>query len=153
MMHRLLLLTLCLLLAAACSHHRNTVSATVDSVRTSTTTHLSAADCTVLDTQEVRAVKHDTVQHSVQGVVVKRGDTLAWKLTALTIAAAGQRLHAAGSNRLHASEQTYEDDILRYMVGKSSVTPTRPQPIKPWAIVLAVVLASALIFSLKNRNK
>ena len=34
MMHRLLILPLCLLLAAACSHHRSTVTATSDTTRT-----------------------------------------------------------------------------------------------------------------------
>ena len=133
MMHRLLLLSLCLLLAAACSHHRSTVSttnhrstvnATADSVRTTTTTHSATADCTAFDTLAARAVKHDTVQHAVHGLVVKRGDTLAWKLTAFTVAAAEQRMQAEGSKRLQASERTYEDEILRYLVAKSAVTDT-----------------------------
>ena len=133
MMHRLLLLTICLLLAAACSHHRSTVSttnhrstvnATVDSVRTNTATHSASADCTAFDTLAARAVKHDTVQHALHGVVVKRGDTLAWKLTAFTVAAAEQRMKTVGSKRLQASERTYEDEILRYLVAKSAVTDT-----------------------------
>ena len=94
MMHRLLLLTLCLLLAAACSHHRSTVTATADTTRTREC--LEALRSIKADTLATRSAQHDTARTTVQGMIVHRGaDTVLWQLTTQTTRAAHQWQHAA----------------------------------------------------------
>ena len=96
MMHRLLLLTLCLLLAAACSHHRSTVKATVDTTRTREC--FEALRSIKADTLATRAAQHDTARTTVQGMIVHRGaDTVLWTVTTQTTRAAHQWQHAAAT--------------------------------------------------------
>lgn len=94
MMHRLLILPLCLLLAAACSHHRSTVSSTADTTRTREC--LEALRSIKADTMATRAAQHDTARTTVQGMIVHRGaDTVLWTVTKQTTRAAHQWQHAA----------------------------------------------------------
>lgn len=150
-MARILITLVLVWLAAGCSH-RHTVRSTADTVRTTTATTTSAASCTSVDTLAARAVRHDTLQHAVAGVVVKRGDTIAWQWTAVTVAAAEHRLHATEATRFEAAARTATADTSRYMEHEATVTANRPRA-SPWALVLAVVLAVALFFTLFNRNK
>lgn len=139
-------------LAAGCSH-RHTVRSTADTVRTTTATHTAAAACTEVDTLAARAVRHDTLQHAVQGVVVKRGDTVEWQWTAVTVAAAEHRLHATEATRFEAAARTFAADTSRYMEHEVTVTATRPSAANPWPLRLAAVLAIVLILRIFTRNK
>lgn len=141
-----------LCLAAGCSH-RHTVRTTADTVRTTTATHTAAAACTAVDTLAARAVRHDTLQHAVQGVVVKRGDTVEWQWTAVTVAAAEHRLHTTEATHFEAAAHTATADTTRYMEHEVSATATRRPAVNAWALRLAVVLAIVLIlriFTIRN---
>lgn len=112
MMHRLLLLTICLLLAAACSHHRSTVSATADTTRTREC--FEALRSIKADTMAVRAAQHDTARTTVQGLIVHRGaDTVLWQMTTQTTRAAHQWQHAATTATEAAATTTRTDESVQ----------------------------------------
>lgn len=108
MMHRLLILTLYLLLAAACSHHRSTVKATADTTRTREC--FEALRSIKADTLAARAAQNDTARTTVQGMIVHRGaDTVLWEMTTQTTRAAHQWQHAA-TTATEAAATTYRTD-------------------------------------------
>lgn len=112
MMHRLLLLTLCLLLAAACSHHRSTVKATADTTRTSEC--FEALRSIKADTLATRAAQHDTARTTVQGMIVHRGaDTVLWTVTSQTTRAAHQWQHAATTATEDATTTQRTDESVQ----------------------------------------
>ena len=112
MMHRLLIITLCLLLAAACSHHRSSVSSTADTTRTREC--LEALRSIKADTLATRAAQHDTARTTVQGMIVHRGaDTVLWTVTTQTTRAAHQWQHAATTATEAAATTTRTDESVQ----------------------------------------
>lgn len=139
MMHRLLLLTLCLLLAAACSHHRITVKATADTTRTREC--FEALRSIKADTLATRAAQHDTARTTVQGMIVHRGaDTVLWKVTTQTTRAAHQWHHAA-TTATEAAATTHRTDERVQATG-ANVTAEHKPSLKStvrWGIIIGVI--------------
>lgn len=112
MMHRLLILPIVLLLAAACSHHRSTVKATADTTRTREC--FEALRSIKADTLATRAAQHDTARTTVQGMIVHRGpDTVLWELTTQTTRAAHQWQHAAATATEDAATTHRTDESVK----------------------------------------
>lgn len=139
MMHRLLILTLCLLLAAACSHHRSTVKATADTTRTSEC--FEALRSIKADTLATRAAQHDTARTTVQGIIVHRGtDTVLWQMTTQTTRAAHQWQHAATTATEDAAT-THRNDESVQATG-ATVTAEHQPTLKSavrWGILIGVI--------------
>lgn len=139
MMHRLLLLTLCLLLAAACSHHRSTVSATADT--TSTSECFEALRVIKADTMAARAAQHDTARTTVQGMIVHRGaDTVLWAMTTQTTRAAHQWQHAATTATEDAATTTRTSESVQ--ATGATVTAEHKPTLKSavrWGILIGVI--------------
>lgn len=139
MMHRLLLLTLCLLLAAACSHHRSTVKATADTTRTSEC--FEALRSIKADTLVTRAAQHDTARTTVQGMIVHRGsDTVLWTVTTQTTRAAHQWQHAATSATEDATTTQRTDESVQATWAKKTVEhqPSMKSAVR-WGILIGVI--------------
>lgn len=112
MMHRLLILSLCLLLAAACSHHRSSVSSSADTTRTREC--FEALRSIKADTLATRAAQHDTARTTVQGMIVHRGaDTVLWAVTTQTTRAVHQWQHAATTATEAAATTTHTDESVQ----------------------------------------
>ena len=139
MMHRLLLLPLCLLLAAACSHHRSTVKATADTTRTREC--FEALRSIKADTLATRAAQHDTAHTTVQGMIVNRGaDTVLWTVTTQTTRAAHQWQHAATS-ATEAAATIHRTDESVQATG-ATVTAEHKPSLKSavrWGILIGVI--------------
>ena len=135
MMHRLLILPLCLLLAAACSHHRSTVTATADTTRTREC--FEALRSIKADTLATRAAQHDTAHTTVQGIIVHRGaDTV----TTQTTRAAHQWQHAATS-ATEAAATTHRTDESVQATGATVTAehkPTMKSAVR-WGILIGVI--------------
>lgn len=139
MMHRLLLLTLCLLLAAACSHHRSTVKATADTTRTSEC--FEALRSIKGDTLAARAAQHDTARTTVQGMIVHRGaDTVLWQMTTQTLRAAHQWQHAATTATEDAAttNRTSEKVQATGATRTAEHKPTMERAVR-WGILIGVI--------------
>lgn len=154
MMHRLLLLTLCLLLAAACSHHRSTVSATADT--TSTRECFEALRSIKADTLATRAAQHDTALTTVQGMIVHRGaDTVLWQVTTQTTRAAHQWQHAA-TTATEAASTTQRTDESVQATGATKTVEHQPTLSVGWRRIIIRVVISIIIlivfFKLSERN-
>ena len=139
MMHRLLILTLCLLLAAACSHHRSTVTATADTTRTREC--FEALRSIKADTLATRAAQHDTAHTTVQGIIVHRGaDTVLWTVTTQTTRAAHQWQHAA-TTATEAASTTHRTDESVQATGTTHTAehkPTMKSAVR-WGILIGVI--------------
>ena len=139
MMHRLLLLTFCLLLAAACSHHRSTVKATSDTTRTSEC--FEALRSIKADTLATRAAQHDTARTTVQSMIVHRGaDTVLWTVTTQTTRAAHQWQHAA-TKATEAAATNHRTDESVQATG-ATVTAEHQPSLKSavrWGILIGVI--------------
>lgn len=139
MMHRLLILTLCLLLAAACSHHRSSVSSTADTTRTREC--LDALRSIKADTMATRAAQHDTARTTVQGLIVHRGpDTVLWQVTTQTTRAAHQWQHAA-TTATEAAATTHRTDESVQATGATKTDehqPTLKSAVR-WGILIGVI--------------
>ena len=139
MMHRLLILTLCLLLAAACSHHRSTVTATADTTRTREC--FEALRSIKADTLATRAAQHDTAHTTVQGIIVHRGaDTVLWTVTTHTTRAAHQWQHAA-TTATEAASTTHRTDESVQATGTTHTAehkPTMKSAVR-WGILIGVI--------------
>ena len=139
MMHRLLLLTLCLLLAAACSHHRSSVKATVDTTRTSEC--FEALRSIKADTLAARAAQHDTARTTVQGMIVHRGpDTVLWQMTTQTTRAAHQWQHeATTATEAAATTQRTAESVQATGATKTvEHQPTLKSAVR-WGILIGVI--------------
>ena len=139
MMHRLLILPLCLLLAAACSHHRSTVTATSDTTRTREC--LEALRSIKADTLATRAAQHDTARTTVQGIIVHRGaDTVLWQLTTQTTRAAHQWQHAATTATEAAATTTRTDESVQ-ATGTTHTAEHKPslKSAVRWGILIGVI--------------
>lgn len=148
MMHRLLLIPIFLLLAAACSHHRSTVKATADTTRTREC--LEALRSIKADTVATRAAQHDTARTTVQGMIVHRGaDTVLWTLTTQTTRAAHQWQHAAAT-ATEASATTQRTDDSVQATGATKTVEHQPsmKSAVRWGILIGVIgtMIVALIF-------
>lgn len=149
MMHRLLLLTLCLLLAAACSHHRSTVKATADTTRTREC--FEALRSIKADTLATRAAQHDTALTTVQGMIVHRGaDTVLWTVTTQTTRAAHQWQHAA-TTATEAAAATQRTDESVQATGTTKTVEHQPTLSVSWQrlIIRAVISIIILIVFFK----
>lgn len=139
MMHRLLLLSLVLLLAAACSHHRSTVKATADTTRTREC--FEALRSIKADTLATRAAQHDTARTTVQGMIVHRGaDTVLWTVTTQTTRAAHQWQHAATTVTEDAATTKRTDERLQ--ATGATVTAEHQPTLKSavrWGILIGVI--------------
>ena len=139
MMHRLLILPLCLLLAAACSHHRSTVKATADTTRTRE--GFEALRSIKADTMATRAAQHDTARTTVQGMIVHRGaDTVLWQVTTQTTRAAHQWQHAATTATEAAATTTRTDESVQ--ATGATVTAEHKPSLKSavrWGILIGVI--------------
>lgn len=139
MMHRLLILTLCLLLAAACSHHRSTVSATADTTRTSEC--LEALRSIKADTMATRAAQHDTARTTVHGMIVHRGaDTVLWQMTTQTTRAAHQWQHVATTATEDAASTHRTDESVKATGATRTAEhqPTLKSAVR-WGILIGVI--------------
>ena len=139
MMHRLLILTLCLLLAAACSHHRSTVTATADTTRTREC--FESLRSIKADTIDTRAAQHDNARTTVQGMIVHRGaDTVLWTVTTQTTRAAHQWQHAA-TTATEAAATTHRTDECVQAKGATKTVehqPTLKSAVR-WGIPIGVI--------------
>ena len=139
MMHRLLILTLCLLLAAACSHHRSTVKATADTTRTREC--FEALRSIKADTLATRAAQHDTARTTVQGMIVNRGaDTVLWTVTTQTTRAAHQWQHAA-TTATEAASTIHRTDESVQATGTTHTDEHKPTMKSAvwWGILIGVI--------------
>lgn len=152
MMHRLLLLTLCLLLAAACSHHRSTVKATADTTRTREC--FEALRSIKADTMAARAAQHDTARTTVQGLIVHRGaDTVLWQLTTQTTRSAHQWQHAATTATEAATTTTRTDESVQ-ATGATVTAEHQPTLSGGERLVLVLsVVCIILLIGIIHRNK
>ena len=139
MMHRLLILTLCLLLAAACSHHRSTVKATADTTRTREC--FEALRSIKADTLATRSTQHDTARTTVQGMIVHRGaDTVLWQVTTQATRAAHQWQHAA-TTATEAAATTHRTEESVQATGTTKTAehkPTMKSAVR-WGIPIGVI--------------
>lgn len=138
MMHRLLL-TLCMLLAAACSHHRSTVKATADTTRTSEC--FEALRSIKADTLATRAAQHDTARTTVHGMIVHRGaDTVLWQMTTQTTRAAHQWQHAATA-ATEATATTHRTSEKVQATGATRTAEHQPslKSAVRWGILIGVI--------------
>lgn len=143
MMHRLLLLTLCLLLAAACSHHRSTVKATADTTRTSE--YLEALRSIKADTMVTRAAQHDTARTTVQGMIVHRGaDTVLWQMTTQNTRAAHQWQHAA-TTATEAAATTQRTDERVQATGTTKTAEHKPTMKSAVRLCLLILVIGTMI--------
>lgn len=152
MMHRLLLLTICLLLAAACSHHRSTVSATSDTTRTREC--FEALRVIKADTMATRAAQHDTARTTVQGMIVHRGaDTVLWQMTTQTTRAAHQWQHAA-TTATEAAATTQRTGESVQATGTTVTAEHQPTLSGGERLVLVLsVVGIILLIGIIHRNK
>lgn len=152
MMHRLLLLTLCLLLAAACSHHRSTVSATADTTRTREC--FEALRSIKADTMAVRAAQHDTARTTVHGMIVHRGaDTVLWTVTTQTTRAAHQWQHAATTATEDAAT-THRTDESVQATGATKTVEHQPTLSSGERLVIVIsVVGIIILIGIIHRNK
>lgn len=152
MMHRLLLLTFCLLLAAACSHHRSTVKATADTTRTREC--FEALRSIKADTLATRAAQHDTARTTVQGMIVHRGDdTVVWTVTSQTTRAAHQWQHAATTATEDAAT-THRNDESVQATGATVTAEHQPTLSGGERLVLVLsVVGIILLIGIIHRNK
>lgn len=152
MMHRLLILTLCLLLAAACSHHRSTVKATADT--TSTRECFEALRSIKADTMATRAAQHDTARTTVQGMIVHRGpDTVLWTVTTQTTRAAHQWQHAA-TTATEAAATTHRTDESVQATGATVTAEHKPSLSSGERLVLVLsVVGLIILIGIIHRNK
>ena len=147
MMHRLLLLPLCLLLVAACIHHRSSVSSTADTTRTSE--YLEALRSIKADTLATRATQHDTARTTVQGIIVHRGaDTVLWQLTTQTTRAAHQWQHAATSATEAAATTNRTDESVQATGATKTVEhqPTLESAVRLCLLILVIGTMIVLAF-------
>ena len=138
-MHRLLILPLFLLLAAACSHHRSTVTATADTTRTREC--FEALRSIKADTLATRAAQHDTARTTVQGMIVHRGaDTVLWTVTTQTTRAAHQWQHAA-TTATEATANTHRTDESVQATGATKTAEHKPslKSAVRWGIFIGVI--------------
>lgn len=152
MMHRLLILSLCLLLAVACSHHRSTVKATDDT--TSTRECFEALRSIKADTMATRAAQHDTARTTVQGMIVHRGaDTVLWTVTTQTTRDAHQWQHAATTATEDAATTQRTDESVQATGATKTVEhqPTLSSG-ERLALVLCVV-GIIILIGIIHRNK
>lgn len=151
-MHRLLILTLCLLLAAACSHHRSTVKATADT--TSTRECFEALRSIKADTMATRAAQHDTARTTVQGMIVHRGpDTVLWTVTTQTTRAAHQWQHAA-TTATEAAATTHRTDESVQATGATVTAEHKPSLSSGERLVLVLsVVGLIILIGIIHRNK
>ena len=154
MMHRLLLLTISLLLAAACSHHRSTVSATADTTRTREC--FEALRSIKADTMATRAAQHDTARTTVQGMIVHRGaDTVLWTATTQTTHAAHQWQHAATTATEAAATTTRTDESVQ--TTGATVTAEHKPTMKSTGvlqgIVISVIVAAFIVLIIFKRQE
>ena len=139
MMHRLLILSLCLLLAAACSHHRSSVSSTADTTRTREC--FEALRSIKADTLATRAAQHDTARTTVQGMIVHRGaDTVLWQVTSQTTRAAHLWKHAATTTTEDAATTTRTDENVQATGATRTAEhkPTLKSAVR-WGILIGVI--------------
>lgn len=139
MMHRLLLLTIFLLLAAACSHHRSTVKATADTTRTREC--FEALRSIKADTLATRAAQHDTARTTVQGMIVHRGaDTVLWTVTTQTTRSAHQWQHAATTATEDAAATTRTSEKVQATGATRTAEhkPTLKSAVR-WGILIGVI--------------
>lgn len=145
MMHRLLILSLCLLLAAACSHHRSSVSSTADTTRTREC--FEALRSIKADTMATRAAQHDTARTTVQGMIVHRGaDTVLWTVTKQTTRAAHQWQHAATTATEDAATTTRTDESVQATGATKTVEhqPTLKSAVR-WGILIGVIVTMIVV--------
>lgn len=152
MMHRLLILSLCLLLAAACSHHRSSVSSTADTTRTSEC--FEALRSIKADTMAARAAQHDTARTTVQGMIVHRGaDTVLWAMTTQTTRAAHQWQHAATTATEAAATTTRTDENVQ-ATGATVTAEHQPTLSGGERLVLVLsVVGIIILIGIIHRNK
>ena len=152
MMHRLLILTLCLLLAAACSHHRSTVKATADTTRTREC--FEALRSIKADTLATRAAQHDTARTTVQGMIVHRGpDTVLWQMTTQTSRAAHQWQHAA-TTATEAAATTHRAAESVQATGATVTAEHKPTLSRGERLVLVLsVVGIIILIGIIHRNK
>ena len=152
MMHRLLILTLCLLLAAACSHHRSTVTATSDTTRTREC--LEALRSIKADTLATRATQHDTAHTTVQGMIVHRGaDTVLWQVTTQTTRAEHQWQHAATTATEAAATTTRTSEKVQ-ATGATKTVEHQPTLSSGERLVLVIsVVGIIILIGIIHRNK
>ena len=154
MMHRLLILPLCLLLAAACSHHRSTVTATADTTRTREC--FEALRSIKADTMATRAAQHDTARTTVQGMIVHRGaDTVLWTVTSQTTRAAHQWQHAATTATEDAAT-THRIDESVHATGATKTAehqPTLKSAGVLQGIVISVIVAAFIVLIIFKRQE
>lgn len=143
MMHRLLILSLVLLLAAACSHHRSTVKATADTTRTREC--LEALRSIKADTLATRAAQHDTARTTVQGMIVHSGpDTVLWQLTTQTTRAAHQWQHAA-TTATEAAATTHRTDESVQATGTTKTVEHQPTLKSAVRLCLLILVIGTMI--------
>ena len=152
MMHRLLILTLCLLLAAACSHHRSSVSSTADTTRTREC--FEALRSIKADTMATRAAQHDTARTTVQGMIVHRGpDTVLWQVTTQTTRAAHQWQHAATTATESAATTTSTAESVQ-ATGATKTAEHKPSLSSGERLVLVLsVVGIIILIGIIHRNK
>ena len=152
MMHRLLILPLCLLLAAACSHHRSTVKATADTTRTREC--LEALRSIKADTLATRAAQHDTARTTVKGMIVHRGaDTVLWQMTTQTTRAAHQWQHAATTATEAAASTTRTCEKVQ-ATGATKTVEHQPTLSSGERLVLVIsVVGIIILIGIIHRNK
>ena len=154
MMHRLLILPLCLLLAAACSHHRSTVKATADTTRTRE--YLEALRSIKADTLATRATQHDTARTTVQGIIVHRGaDTVLWQLTTQTTRAAHQWQHAATTATEAAATTTRTSESVQATGATKTVEhqPTLKSAVRLCLLILVIGTMIVVLLFFKIRQE
>ena len=152
MMHRLLILSLVLLLAAACSHHRSTVTATADTTRTREC--FEALRSIKADTLATRATQHDTARTTVQGIIVHRGaDTVLWTVTKQTTRAAHQWQHAATTATEAAAATTRTNERVQ-ATGATKTVQHQPTMSSGERLVLVIsVVGIIILIGIIHRNK
>lgn len=152
MMHRLLLLTLCLLLAAACSHHRSTVKATADTTRTREC--FEALRSIKADTLATRAAQHDTARTTVQGMIVHRGvDTVLWQMTTQTTRAAHQWQNTTTAASEDAATTQRTDESVK-ATGATVTAEHKPTLSSGERLVLVIsVVGIIILIGIIQRNK
>lgn len=152
MIHRLLILPLCLLLAAACSHHRSTVTATADTTRTSEC--FEALRSIKADTLAARTAQHDTALTTLQGMIVHRGaDTVLWTVTKQTTRAAHQWQHAATA-ATEAAATTHHTDESVQATGATKTVEHKPTLSSGERLVLVLsVVGIIILIGIIHRNK
>ena len=152
MMHRLLILSLCLLLAAACSHHRSTVKASADTTRNREC--FEALRSIKADTLATRVAQHDTARTTVQGMIVHRGaDTVLWQVTTQTTRAAHQWQHAATTATEDAAT-THRNDESVQATGTTVTAEHQPTLSGGERLILVLsVVGIILLIGIIHRNK